>query len=149
MIQELPESTPSCLRIESRLSRSPDEVFAWLSTAERLSQWWAVEAEVERTVGGAIHLAWPAMGWALFGEWKVFDPPRTLEMTWNWRHQPDLPERTVRFTLSPGQDEGTTRLVLSHGTYGAGVVEAEDRQSHWEGWAHFLGVLEAKLVRLS
>jgi uncharacterized protein YndB with AHSA1/START domain len=117
---------------------APDAMWrAWTDPAE-LIRWWPQEADVDLSVGGAYHLAWPAMGWHLRGTYQAVEAPSRLAFTWAWDHEPDTPTRTVAIDLQPLPDGGGTRLVITQGPYGEGPDELEDRQSHREGWAHFL-----------
>lgn len=143
MIIELPQSSPTRLLLEARFSTDPQTLFTWLTQPEKLVLWWPQEADVEAQQDGAITLKWPAMQWTLTGRWLVFTP-ELLKMTWNWTHEPDLPERTVSFALSDCDCDCAfgARLTLTHGEYGTSQTERDDRQSHVDGWHHFLARLE-------
>ena len=110
---------------------------AWTDPDE-LARWWSQEAELDLRVGGAYHLGWPAMGWHLRGEYTEVARPERLAFTWAWDHEPDAPVRTVAIDFQPFVDGSGTRMVITHGPYGPGREEAEDRQSHLDGWRHFL-----------
>ena len=145
IMKETDASSPVRLVLVGESSAAPERVFEWLTRADRLTRWWAQEAEVEAAEGGSLRLSWPAMGWVLFGRWVRFEPARRLEMTWNWEHRPELPERLVTFELEPCG--AGTSLTVTHGDYGEGEVESEDRQSHVDGWTHFLARLEECLAQ--
>jgi uncharacterized protein YndB with AHSA1/START domain len=95
---------------------------------------------VEPRVGGRYRLLWPAMGWELFGHYATFEPGERLAFTWEWTHEPELPARLVDITFEPHGDG--CRVTVTHGSYGHTAVEKEDRQSHIDGWFHFLGRLQ-------
>jgi len=134
------------LRVEAELSAPPERVFACFVEPEVLSRWWAPWADVDGRPGGEYVLSWPAQGWHLRGEYTEFDPPERIAFSWHWDHEPDLPTRHVAIVFAPIGDD-TTRLRLIHGAYGASKVEQADRESHRDGWLHFLARLAAELER--
>ena len=91
-------------------------------------------------MGGTYRLSWPAMGWHLRGRYTKVDPGRALGFTWAWDHEPQRPERHVDVSFEP-LPEGGTRITVTHGRYGDGAADAEDRQGHIDGWRHFLARL--------
>ena len=80
------------------------------------------------------------MNWELSGKYLVYEPGAWLVFTWQWQHRPDLPQRTVAVTFETV--DGGTRLAIAHSAYGNTAIEQEDRQSHIDGWLHFLGRLQ-------
>ena len=104
-----------------------------------LTQWWAEEATADAVVGGRLEARWPGMGWTMRGEYTELDPGRAVAFTWSWDHEPDVPVRRVRVSLTPSG--AGTELTITHGDYGPG--EAEERTSHLDGWLHFLPRLAA------
>lgn len=127
----------STLVLHARFENAlPDRLFAYFTQAGLLIRWWPQEAMVQTHTGGELHLAWPALDWHLRGTVVESVPGRTFSFTWNWDHEPDLPQRTVRVSF----DSGSTgaRLRIEHGRYGSSEVEQADRTGHAEGWIHFL-----------
>lgn len=118
---------------------TPQQLFDQLTQPKLLTQWWPQEAETDIQEGGTYALSWPAMNWTLRGEYTAVDRPARLAFTWNWDHQPELPERKVDITIN-AKEHGSS-LSLQHGTYTDSAVDQEDRQSHIDGWLHFLKVL--------
>jgi uncharacterized protein YndB with AHSA1/START domain len=117
---------------------APEQLWrAWTDPVE-LIRWWPQEAELDLTVGGGYHLAWPAMGWHLRGEYTTVDAPSRLAFTWHWDHQPETPARAVTLDLQALPEATGTRLIVTHGPYGDGADEADDRQGHLDGWTQFL-----------
>ena len=121
---------------------APDTVWRMWTEPDALTRWWPDQAEVDE-VARTFHLSWPRMEWHLRGRILEWDAPERLAFTWRWDHEPELPERTVSIALQPTTDGDGTLLTLRHGTYGETEIEAADRQSHLDGWNHFLGRLEA------
>ncbi len=111
-----------------------------LTKPELLVRWWPQAAETDVREGGAYHLSWPSMDWHLRGSYSALESGKRIAFTWRWDHEPDLPTRTVEIRLH--ELEGGAELELTHGTYGDTPGEQEDRQSHIDGWTHFLGQLQ-------
>lgn len=117
------------------------QLFAAFTEPDLLLQWWPPVAKVDLRSGGRYELTWPAMNWALSGRYTTFEPGQRLGFTWQWAHEPDLPERQVDVVFEP-LEQGT-QLTLTHGTYDDSKRDAADRQSHLDGWNHFLQQLYA------
>jgi uncharacterized protein YndB with AHSA1/START domain len=138
---ETDDSTLQRLELRGAVPASASEVFAAFVEEGRITQWWPDEADIDPVVGGAYELRWPAMEWTLRGTFTDVDPDRRLAFTWSWDHEPGTPHRTVRITFTPA--EAGTELTLTHGDYTP--ADAEERQSHLDGWQFFLGRLAALL----
>jgi len=118
----------------------PEALFDYFIAPHRLVQWWSQEAVVDARLDGEYTLAWPAMDWELFGKFTTFLRGLRLGYTWKWRHLPELPVRQVEIAFQPIHDG--TRILLTHGTYTTGQADQDDRQSHVDGWNHFLRRLQ-------
>lgn len=114
----------------------PQTVFDFLIEPARLARWWAPQAEINARPGGEYVMSWPDQGWHLRGEYTDFDRPVRLAFSWRWDHEPDLPTRHVTVMLR--ERVGGTGLRLIQGPYGASNIERADRESHRQGWLHFL-----------
>lgn len=127
------------------VDRLPEQLFAQWTEPELLTQWWPQEAEIEAHAGGAYHLAWPRQNWHLVGNYIAFESGVCLAFTWRWRHEPGQPTRYVVVAFAPsgnGERGGTgTRLTVTHSLYGDEQAEQDQRQSHLDGWMHFLARL--------
>jgi uncharacterized protein YndB with AHSA1/START domain len=134
-------SDPSHMVVVADLRLSSRRAFDYFITPELLARWWPPEADVDARLGGAYTLRWPTMHWQLSGRYTAFESGKHLAFTWQWAHHPELPARTVdvRFALSANG----CRVTITQGTYGDSPVERDDRQSHIDGWIHFLGQLQA------
>ena len=139
-LREIP-SGPDRLMVEADfLEMAPETVFDYWTKPEMITKWWPQEAEIEPRVGGRYHLAWPGMNWHLRGIYTAFEPGSRLAFTWNWDHEPDAPERSVEIIMA-AKGEGT-QLTATHGAYTDTDADREVRQSHLEGWIHFLSQLQ-------
>ena len=139
------DANPDSLTFEATVAVAPDVAFNYFVTPTLLAEWWAPQAEVDAQPGGGYVMSWPSQGWHLRGEYTDYAPGERLAFSWRWDHEPRLPTRlvSVQFEDAPAG----TLLRLIHGVYGQDEVEQADRQSHREGWLHFLGRLEESLLR--
>lgn len=119
----------------------PKKLFDYFTVPHLLELWWPAAASTEPWPGGSYHLSWPAMNWHLRGEYTALEPGKRLAFSWRWDHEPDLPTRQVEILFEPAGDG--CRLIVIHGTYDDSPRDQEDRQSHLDGWTHFLGQLQA------
>jgi uncharacterized protein YndB with AHSA1/START domain len=143
-VQILP-SPPDHVLIQADFSNTtPQQVFEYFIKPDLLSKWWPQQAEVDARPSGAYHLSWPGMNWHLRGVYREFVPGEKLTFTWKWDHEPQLPERTVEVIFAP-ISEGT-RVTIRHGTYDSSPADKDDRQSHIDGWIHFLAQLQKTLT---
>jgi uncharacterized protein YndB with AHSA1/START domain len=122
----------------------PADAFRALVEPALLVRWWPPEAEVDAREGGAYCLRWPQQGWQLRGRFLVLAPPERLGFTWHWDHEQELPERIVRIVIAP-QGPGSL-LMLTQGSYDRSARDQADRQSHHDGWQHFLARLQGLVV---
>jgi uncharacterized protein YndB with AHSA1/START domain len=74
------------------------------------------------------------------GEYTEIDPPHRLAFTWHWDEDP--PEQTSLIELSFDEQDGTTRVVLSH----SGLPSEESATEHADGWQKVLENLERKVL---
>ena len=143
-IQQLPSGHDRVVIVAQFPQLTPEQLWQAFTDADWLTKWWAQAAVVEQPAGSpfptSYHLQWPAMNWHLHGDYTTFEPPTKLVFTWRWDHEPDLPTRQVTIHIEPAAQG--SQLQLEHGYYGDGSVEADDRQSHIDGWQFFLGQLQ-------
>ena len=139
---ETSESGARRLQLSGILEDSnPGDVYRSFIEPDRICQWWADESELDPLVGGRLIVRWPSMGWTMRGRYTELVPDRLIGFTWSWEHEPDTPTRTVSVVIE--SDAAGTRLTLTHGDYGDD--DAEERDSHLEGWQHFLPRMAAAL----
>lgn len=140
------DSRRNVLVMTSDYDCSAQQLFAKWTNPDLLTKWWPQEAKIEAHTGGSYHLAWLRQDWHLVGNYIALVPGVCLAFTWRWRHEPEQPTRSVVVTfatLSDGEGGGKTRLTLTHSLYGEEQAEQEQRQSHFDGWMHFLARLHA------
>ena len=139
------EANLDSLTFEVVVAASAQDTFSYFVTPTLLAQWWAPAAQVDGRPGGEYVLSWPSQGWHLRGEYTDYAPGERLAFSWRWDHEPQLPTRlvSIQFEEAPAG----TLLRLIHGVYGQDAVDQADRDSHREGWLHFLSRLEDALLR--
>ena len=79
---------------------------------------------------------------SLVGEYVEIDRPRRVSFTWAWEASPERGESLVTYTLSPGEADGETTLILTHER----LVSEDIRDSHAMGWTATLELLAAHLA---
>jgi len=115
-----------------------DVVWALLSTADGLTAWMAVEAEVDLRVGGVIR--WHHdNGWIVAGEFTEIVPMRRLAFTYGWESGGfPVPVGSSIVTIELEARGGATNVAVRH----TGLTDAMAEQ-HDHGWALFIGKLAA------
>lgn len=137
-------STPDTIVLGGEFERfSPEELYDHLTQPNLLQRWWAKVAETDLEIGGAYHLAWPAMEWHLRGEYTALERGVHLGYTWKWGHDPSpaAPQQVDFWLESLG--EGGTRLGIYHGPFASTPAGQDDRKGTAEGWLHFAEQLRA------
>ena len=124
------------IEVRKVLPEAPEDVFAFLTDAERYAKWMGRAAELDARPGGIYRVEMDGHTVAL-GEYVTVEPPRRLVFTWGWVGNPDVPpgSTTVEIELTPTKD-GTT-LVLRH----TGLPDGSTAAMHREGWVLYLGRL--------
>jgi uncharacterized protein YndB with AHSA1/START domain len=121
------------IEVRKDLPEAPEDVFAFLTDAERYSKWMGRAAELDARPGGIYRVEMDGQTVAL-GEYVAVEPPHRLVFTWGWVGNPDVPpgSTTVEIELTP-TTSGTT-LVLRH----TGLPEGSVASMHREGWELYL-----------
>jgi uncharacterized protein YndB with AHSA1/START domain len=141
-IYQIPSADDRLIIIANFPNFTPESLYDHFTQSNLLTAWWAHEApEIDPEIGGKYQLGWSAMGWTLRGVYKAAERGKAVVFTWKWDHEPDLPEREVT-VLFQSAAQGST-LTIIHGFYAESEIDQNDRQSHLEGWTHFLGQLRA------
>lgn len=116
---------------------SPEDLFEYLTVAEKIVQWWPKEAEIDARVGGSIHLAWPKNDWHMRGEFTALEPGVHVGFTWSWDHEPShIGKKQVDVWLMPLYETGS-RIAIFHGPYDQTTEDQDSKQGVIEGWIHF------------
>jgi len=118
------------------------KVYRYLTTAEGLLRWIAVDAIAEPVPGG--RLQWThENGATMVGRFLELDPPRRLVFAYGWRDDlMGVPPESTTVEIELTEDEhGLTTLTLTHRGIPPGVVE-----DHRHGWVFFMGHLQQSLA---
>jgi uncharacterized protein YndB with AHSA1/START domain len=118
------DATRDAVRADIEIAAPPEHVFEALTDPAQLAAWWgsgethrARDWQADVQPGGRWHArTTDAAGreGSLAGEYRVVDPPRVLEHTWqaSWDEAPTV----VRYELAPAQVGGVsgTRVTVTH-----------------------------------
>ena len=119
-----------------RLEAPPDEVFGFLTDAERYVRWQGVKAELDPRPGG-VYRVWMDTDTVASGEYVEIVPPHRVVFTWGWEGNPDVPPGSTTVEMSLVAEGDGTVLSLRHTGLPDGVAAA----MHEEGWRFFTGRL--------
>lgn len=124
------------VELSLRLEAPPEDVFAFLTQADRYVRWQGSKAELDPRPGG-IYRVWMDDRTVARGEYLEVEPPARVVFTWGWEGSDGVPpgSTTVEFTLA--HDDGGTVLSLRH----SGLPDGEAAAMHEEGWLFFTGRL--------
>ncbi len=121
---------------EIRIAARPETIFDFFIDPAKMTQWKGLSASLDPRPGGVYRVDINGRDVAR-GEYLEVDPPRRVVFTWGWEGEgASLPPgaSTVEVTLISEGEETIVRL-RHHG------LDAKARESHAEGWDHYLGRL--------
>jgi uncharacterized protein YndB with AHSA1/START domain len=87
------------VEIQVRLDAPPDEVFLYLTEAERYVRWQGVKAELDPRPGGVFRV-WMDADTVARGEFVEVDPPRRVVFSWGWEGNESVPPGSTIVELS-------------------------------------------------
>ncbi len=116
------------IRLERRLSATPEEVWLLLVEPKELTIW-LTTVQVEPHVGGLYTLSFNNGMPTSLGHVTAYEPPTLLEFSW---YEGEPIESRVRIELHA--DEEATLLVLTHTL----LHDTDDLRPYAEGWTHHL-----------
>jgi uncharacterized protein YndB with AHSA1/START domain len=128
------------VEVRRHLEASPEDVFAFLTEAERYTTWMGRSAELDPRPGGIYRVQFDDRTIAL-GEYVEVEPFRRLVFTWGWVGDPLVPPgtTTVEITLEP-EGDGTS-LTVRHSDLPDDAVA-----THVDGWELYLGRLASLMA---
>ena len=124
------------VELQLRLDAPPDQVFPFLTDAERYVRWQGVKAELDPRPGG-LYRVWMDADTVARGEFVEVEPPHRLVFTWGWEGNAAVPPGSTTVELTLKADGDGTTLVLRH----SGLPDGETAAMHEEGWRLFTGRL--------
>ena len=125
------------VRLERRLTATPEEVWPLLVDPEEVATWLATLA-IEPRVGGAYTLTFENLASVSRGHITAFEPPSLLEYRW---YEGEAIESLVRFELRAADAEATN-LILTHTL----LHGAADLHQYAAGWHAHVELLIARLA---
>ncbi len=132
------------LEAELQLSVDPQAVWAALTDAQELENWFPLQAEVEPGEGGRIHLSWDG-DWESDLDIELWEPQRRLRTSWPWaaeeglRGQPNAV--VVDYQIEPRSGGGTV-LRLVHSGFPVGDDWEDIFDGTRRGWSYELRSLK-------
>lgn len=119
------------MTVEAWVEASADVVWAELTRAELLVQWYwparfETTADIEPVAGGHWRVRSEPAGLAVDARVLEEHAPHSLRLRWQWEGEAAATD--VEIVLEPAAD--ATRLVVRQ----SGFVTDEERESHVEGW---------------
>lgn len=136
-------------RIErERVLRHPVErVWAALTTAEGLSQWFGSVAEIDLRPGGRAYFRWEDLDDESVATITTVEPPHRLAFSWPMEGWPEgeAPQTLVTLTLEPVAGGTRLRLVESGFAQAPDDVSRSAHEANSQGWTTELGDLESYL----
>ena len=126
------------VELQVRLGSPPDEVFLYLTDAERYVRWQGVKAELDPRPGG-LYRVWMDADTVARGEFVEVESPRRVVFTWGWEGNDSVPPGSTTVELTLAADGDGTVLSLRH----TGLPDGEAAAMHEEGWRYFTKRLAA------
>ena len=145
--QRIPRQDTFDLDIEVDLDAAPAAVWAALTEAAELMNWFPFTAAVEPGPGGSIRLGWDEgiEGTCAITAWE---PERHIGTSWPWHHAPEGKEAPVlALDYHLEGRGGRTRLRLIHSGFPAGDDWGDLLDGTSRGWAFELRSLRHYLAR--
>jgi uncharacterized protein YndB with AHSA1/START domain len=121
---------------EVRIAAPPEAVFAYFVEPDKMVRWMGSWAEADPRPGGPYAVDINALARAR-GQYVEVVPYSRVVFTFGWEDDPAIApgQTTVEITLTP--DGAGTHVRLVH----RGLLAAEARAQHREGWQHYLARL--------
>jgi len=126
---DAPDSLTRSIRIAAR----PETIYAFFTDPAKMVKWHGIEADLDPRPGGVYYVNVTG-GHRSRGRYVELVPYRRIVFTWGWEQEPDVVppgSTTVEITLTPDGDETIVRLTHRG-------LRADRRDSHGEGWTHYL-----------
>jgi uncharacterized protein YndB with AHSA1/START domain len=124
------------VELSVRLEAPPEDVFAFLTEADRYVRWQGIRAELDPRPGG-VYRVWMDEHTVASGEYIEVDPPSRVVFSWGWEGNDAVPPGSTLVEFSLAADAGVTLLSLRH----SGLPDGEAAAMHDEGWRFFTGRL--------
>ena len=148
--------TPDQIERETLIDAPVERVWAVLTEAEHLSEWFAQQgAEIDLRPGGLLTMRWNEMP-TTRARVEVVEPPHRFAYRWTAHfaaadEPADGNSTLVEFTLTPEGD--ATRLRVVESGFAALATGADERARNYDanvgGWKQVLGQFEAHVAQVA
>jgi uncharacterized protein YndB with AHSA1/START domain len=126
--------------IERHIAAPRDDVFVYLTDAEKYTRWKGQHAELDPRPGGLYRVRMGPDAVAL-GEYLEVEPPSRLVFTWGWEGNGEVPPGSTTVEITLREEGDGTVLRLRH----TGFRSDGDATLHREGWEIYV----AKLIEVA
>mgnify|MGYP000005426887 FL=1 len=139
------------LRLERDFSVTPDRLFKWISTPEKLLKWWGPEGmdvpvhELDFSRTGpwfSIMRNGEGQQFKVSGHVTHVDAPISVGFTWGWHDENDQRDSESHVTFTVVANDSGARLVIDHRELGDDDISAR----HEQGWTSSLRKLSANIT---
>lgn len=118
------------------IDASPEEIFPYLTQADKFVLWMGLSAQIEALPGGIFRVD-PNNHDAMLGEFVEVTPFRRIVFTWGWQEPGhSIPAGSSRVEIELTPHKGGTLFRLTHCD-----LPDESREEHDRGWSHYLARL--------
>ena len=122
------------------IAAAPEEIFPYLTQADKYILWMGLSAEIDARPGGIFKVD-PNTLDVIHGEFIEVIPPKRIVFTWGWKEPGHpVPAGSTRVEIDLILQNGGTLLRLTH--YGIPDIM---RDCHEFGWSHYLSRLRTRL----
>lgn len=139
------------LRLEREFSVTPDRLFQWVSTPDKLLKWWGPEGmdvpehdlDLSRT-GPWFSIMRNDEGqqFKVSGHVTHVDAPKSVGFTWGWHDDDDQRGTESHVTFTVVASTSGARLVVDHRE----LDDSEQSTRHEAGWTSSLRKLAANII---
>lgn len=134
------------LVLEETIASHYEEVFACLTTADGLSRWFPVAAEVDLRPGGKVRLCWDEKCTRTLTI-SIIDYDPEGKITWDWKTDRNEVHAPLYWTVVPSVEEGS-KVQLRQGPFpedAESLIAMADEAASWR-WqlCNLRSTLEAK-----
>jgi uncharacterized protein YndB with AHSA1/START domain len=151
MSGSVPAVVPDTIEREIVIEASPSVVWAIVTEAQHLGEWFSDEAEIDLRSGGRMLLTWHEHG-SYEGRVETVDPPHLFAFRWQTREGEfsEANSTLVAMTLKP-EETGTRLRVVESGF--ATLPWSDDARTRYadenrEGWLTELDELRAYVAQM-
>lgn len=126
------------VEIERHIAATRDEVFSYLTDAQKYTRWQGKLADLDPRPGGLYRVRMGPDTVAL-GEYVEVESPTRVVFTWGWEGSAEVPPGSTTVEITLREDGDGTLLRLRH----SGFPSRADAELHREGWEMYVERLVA------